>query len=318
MGKLGKKLFLAFVVLVACPLWVQASAGLSPQDLLRHELDSLEPIVDLPEVSLPVLLERNLIVEVVPNVYRFRATTSIIEQEIDAATLLSDRLRCPILLFGRLPGIGDMPGIDAILFSSLGQPTHNISFKSAFRPSNDPHPDIVFYLERILGHASQSLATLNASRVNGSSSFLEPEKRNELRRATFRRLLEQVPGRMRPTMLVLDLMVANNLQIEFEPRPVQHRGLGFLHLSNGDNRQGEMRVVGLNSLLEQSPHLASIVFMRPETISIWRTGEVSIFRDPNAPSARNHRVYQRFTLNPVEYREPSCEERLTRRSTIPL
>ncbi len=100
-------------------------------DELIPDKKFVDRLYSLPSLHLQDLVAQGMIETIAPRVYRFVGAQINHPHELSASARLARTLGQNVLLFGHLPALNDVPGVDGIVFSHDGAPAFNLSIKSA-------------------------------------------------------------------------------------------------------------------------------------------------------------------------------------------
>ena len=203
-----------FCVLISC----SAAFGILPASALAQTSSApfLSSILRLPQLTLQSLLRAQLIRPLGGNVYGFSDGGNAWGHEVSAGRQLAALSQRSVLVFGQMPGIGEMPAFDGLLFSRDGRIEANVTMKS-LQGVTDRYEPVEHLIRRARDAARGTL------KVNAPEQFqhlLSTWSVGYLERAVLRRLLgAEGPLRERPTIAVVDARGMSNwaARVQMEP-----------------------------------------------------------------------------------------------------
>ena len=248
--------------------------------------DNYSAVLGFRDLRLSTLASAGLITEHSPNVFVFRDARPPDEAEILTGRQLVGLFGNPILLLSTIQSGGEyVHGFDAIIYSSVGEPTHNVSLKA---PSTTQRRMKDWMRSQAAGARASLSNAINRLAQLGPS----PTRRDEM----IVRLLGINNPTRRPSILVLDLSRLS--------RPVAQCEQGNIR---EETCNGEF-VRGLRPLFTDSPFDIELALFSNAQFYFSRTGAGRLTRDVNllasplpTESQRSYSCHEMFSRAQINH-----------------
>lgn len=285
---------------------------------VAEETEFLQSVVRAPDFNLHTLFAFGLIREVERGVYVFAEASSTMAHEVQAASVLFRATGHRILIFGNVPGLGEMPGADGIIFGEDGEPLLNLSLKSLTQ-RHSVGGLARYFIDRISG-AARGLGDINSTPEAVVDQISPNGVERELRVAAVTRLLGMESGGIRPSAVSVDAFLEQNVRHHLRIDASQIFPTTDLHFSyRGVFHEDILRASTLFMRMSNSAQLEVVWLLFPERAFEVDRRELRIFAIPaENGSGRVQRPQRTFPLGPEEFGRNECEEYLTPATRIDL